>query len=160
MLTKQEKSMKNSKLIWVGFSISLLLYLLTLFFEWDLFERFSSAIQELEDFEFDEVIIPILVFIPFVLTHSFNIKRKARMNEEKEKIYIAMLSSTYHILNNFLNQMQLFKVTAEETPGFDPEVLSHFDTIMNDALKQIEKLSEISNIDESSINDSVSLNGE
>ncbi len=35
-----------------------------------------------------------------------------------------MLSSSHHILNNFIYQMNIFKMTAEETLGFDSEILA------------------------------------
>ncbi|MCK4837816.1 MAG: hypothetical protein KAS94_03380 [Desulfobulbaceae bacterium] len=74
---------------------------------------------------------------------------------EKIKVYKAMIHSTHHILNNFLNQMMIFKLTAEETPGFDYDVLSLYEKIIEDASIQIDALSSITNIDEISIRESV-----
>ena len=51
--------------------------------------------------------------------------------------------------------MQLFKMTAEDTPGFDPDVLSIYDQIIRDASMQIDALGSITNIDESSIHAAV-----
>ncbi len=47
--------------------------------------------------------------------------------------------------------MQLFKLTAEKTPGFPPKVLALYDQIIKDALVQIEALGDITNIDEAAI---------
>ena len=66
-----------------------------------------------------------------------------------------MIESTHHILNNFLNQMMIFKLTAEDTPGFDHNVLSLYEKIIEDASTQIDTLSSITNIDEISIRASV-----
>jgi hypothetical protein len=66
-----------------------------------------------------------------------------------------MVSSTHHILNNFLNQMQLFKLTAQDTPGFDPQILSLYDRIIKDATNQIEALSNIEKVNETTIQESV-----
>lgn len=78
-----------------------------------------------------------------------------KSEREKIKIYKAMIRSTHHILNNFLQQMLIFKLTAEETPGFDRQVLSMYEQIIEDATKQIGALSRISNIDEKSIYESI-----
>jgi hypothetical protein len=67
-----------------------------------------------------------------------------------------MMSAIHHILNNFLNQMQLFKMTAEDTPGFDHEILSLYDQIIDETSTQIGALSSITRINEVSISTSVS----
>lgn len=63
--------------------------------------------------------------------------------------------STHHILNNFLNNMQLFKITAEDTLEFDPDVLSLYDVVIKDTSAQIEALGNITTIEEESIHASV-----
>jgi predicted PurR-regulated permease PerM len=78
-----------------------------------------------------------------------------KSEKEKIKIYKAMIKSTHHILNNFLNQMMIFKLTAEDTPGFDHNVLSLYEKIIEDATTQIDALSSITTIDEISICTSV-----
>ncbi len=55
-------------------------------------------------------------------------------------IYKAMISAIHHVLNNFLNQMQLFKLVAEDTPGFNHEILSLYDDVIDEASGQIEAL--------------------
>ena len=45
--------------------------------------------------------------------------KKIKLENAKLRIYKAMLSSSHHILNNFIYQMDIFKITAEDTPGFD-----------------------------------------
>ncbi len=99
----------------------------------------------------DELLIAVVTFMCFL---SVDIVRKywrQKAELEKVKIFKAMLASTHHILNNFLNQMQLFKLTAEETPNFDQDVLRLYDEIMESATNQIKILSEIDEISESSI---------
>lgn len=66
-----------------------------------------------------------------------------------------MMSSTQHILNNFLNQMQLFKLTAEDTPKFNPEVLALYDEIIDEASMQITALGNVHHIDEIAIQEAV-----
>ncbi len=111
--------------------------------------------RKLETYEFDELIFPFLIFCAFCLAYLQKAKKESEMEKEKSKIYVAMLSSSHHILKNFLNQMMIFKVTAQETPNFDPKVLSYFDSITEEALELLDNLSDITSIDEDSINQSV-----
>ncbi len=78
-----------------------------------------------------------------------------KSEREKIKIYKAMIQSTHHILNNFLHQMTIFKLTAEDTPGFDHKVLSLYEQIIGNATRQIAALSNITDIDEKSIRASI-----
>ncbi|MCH9735141.1 MAG: cell wall metabolism sensor histidine kinase WalK [Actinomycetia bacterium] len=82
-------------------------------------------------------------------------ERDLRIELEKAKVYEAMLSAAHHVLNNFLNKMQLFKLTAENTADFDRDVLSLYDEVINTASEQIEALGSIATIDEKSIGESV-----
>ena len=66
-----------------------------------------------------------------------------------------MMSSTHHVLNNFLNQMQLFKLEAEDTPEFDPEILNLYGQIIEEASLQIDALGSITKVNDISIRSSV-----
>ena len=78
-----------------------------------------------------------------------------KSEEDKIKIYKAMIVSTEHILNNFLNQMLIFKLTAQETPGFNQEVLLMYDKIINNATTQIDALRSITTVDDISIHEAI-----
>lgn len=134
-------------------SASILIY--TLVNDFDLFEQSLVYLHALEIFEIDEFIIPAVILVLCALFDMFRWRKEHKVEREKIKIYKAMMSSTHHVLNNFLNQMQLFKITAEATPDFDPEILGFYDQIMNDASAQIDALGSITKIDEISIHDSV-----
>ena len=147
--------MKKYKLTFAGLVISLITLICSLLAEGDLFEYVVKHLENLEDYQIDEFIIPALIFFVFVV---FDVLRRQKMQTvelEKVKIYQAMLSSAHHVLNNFLNQMQLFKFEAQNTPDFNPEVLNLYDQIMKEASMQIEALGSIDNIDEASILESV-----
>ena len=51
--------------------------------------------------------------------------------------------------------MTIFKLTAEDTPGFDHKVLALYEQIIEDATRQIAALSNITDIDEKSIRASI-----
>lgn len=147
--------MKNYRLTILGLVISVITWIVTIVFELDLFERMHSVLEDVEEYEIDELIIPLLIFSFFTLADSIRRRRYKAVEREKIKIYRAMMASTHHILNNFLNQMQLFKMTADRTPGFSPEVLSLYEQIIKEASSQIESLGNITSISESEIENSI-----
>ena len=147
--------MKQYKLTIVGLGLAFTIASISILFDIDFFEKVMELIESLESFEIDEFIIPLFILLIFSLLDQIRRQNLQKIENEKIKIYEAMMFSTHHILNNFLNNMQLFKMTAEDTPEFDPEVLSLYDLVIKDASTQIEELGNITTIDETSIHASV-----
>jgi len=147
--------MKRYKITVIGFLISGVVLLHSLINKVDLFEKIRRYLSTLEAYEIDEFIIPLFIFLSFALLDL--VKRQIETNAERERIqiYKAMLSSTHHVLNNFLHQMQIFKLTAESTSDFDPDILQLYDQIIRDASEQLDALGSITTIDASSIHNSV-----
>ena len=146
---------KKYKLTFIGLLISTATLMYSLINDLDLFEIFLNNVHKMEAYEIDEFIIPIFIFGLFTLLDMLKWQKEHKIENEKIKIYEAMVASTHHVLNNFLNQMQLFKMTADDTPDFDPSILALYDQIMKDTTEQIDALSSITNIDEKSIHKSV-----
>jgi hypothetical protein len=109
----------------------------------------------MERYEIDEFIIPLFVFLVFTCLDLLKRQKQNKINQEKLSIYKAMLSSSHHVINNFLNQMQIFKITAEDTPEFDPDILKLYEGIIEKASEQIDSLGSITSINEESIFQSV-----
>ncbi len=146
---------KKYRLSLIGFAIATVIFLISVIYDLDFFERFVTSLSIMEAYEIDEFVIPLFIFIVFILFNVFKRKKEYKIKHEKLIIYKAMLSSSHHVLNNFLYQMEIFKMTAEETPGFDADVLKLYDEIIEKASKQINSLATIDTIDEASIVDSV-----
>ena len=70
---------------------------------------------------------------------------------ERTKIYKAMLSSTNHVLNNFLNQLQLFELAAQKSSDFPEETLGMFHRCVADTALQVKELGRIEEINEQEI---------
>ncbi len=147
--------MNNYKLTLVGLVVSIFFYLTTIFLELDLFEQFIAFLSSIDHLELDEIIIPILIFFLFFVIDTRRNSKNVQMENAKLNIYKAMLSSSHHILNNFIYQMDIFKITAEDTPGFDAKVLAFYEDIISNASHQIHSLSSLTTIDEFSIRMSV-----
>ena len=147
--------MKKHILTLIGLAISMILWLSTIIFRIDLFEEVVVALQVFEHWEIDELIIPFFIFMTFVLANQFRLYNLQQVELEKAKVYKAMLFSMHHIMNNFLNQMYIFRATAEEMSEFPHDVLGLYDDIIEDAQSQIETLGNVSEIDEHTIMSSI-----
>ncbi|WP_417503912.1 hypothetical protein [Marinomonas gallaica] len=147
--------MKQYKYTVLGAILAGVVFLLTVLLDVELFEKLIFWLNELEHLEIDELIIPALIFMVFFVIDLVRRSKTNQLNSEKLKIYRAMVASTHHVLNNLLNQMLFVKMKAEDTPGFDPKVLKIYDTIVDDAKSQIEALSNVTEVNEDSITDSV-----
>ena len=147
--------MKNFKWTIFGVASACAVYLITMVFDLELYENMVTALEDLEHYEIDELILPFAVLVIFGIFDMHSRNKAQKLDSEKAKIYKAMLSSTQHILNNFLNQMQLFKLTAQKTPDFDPRILSMYDEIIEGASAQIQALGNITQIDAKVIHESV-----
>ncbi len=147
--------MNKYKLSITGLLVSVIVYLVTRFTKYDLFENFIKALQNFERHEIDEFIIPVVIFMIFLLIELFRKNQHLSVENEKIKIYKAMLRSIHYILNNFLNQMELFLITAQDIEEFPDDILALYEDISKDANAQIEALSNISSINPSSIEMSI-----
>jgi hypothetical protein len=80
---------------------------------------------------------------------------KKRMIQEKQlaalKTYNSMIYATHHILNNLLNQMQLFRITALRSSDFDRDIIRLYDNAIDEAKDLVGRLSRIENITEEDI---------
>lgn len=148
--------MKGFKYTLFGAVISVAVLSVVLLGEIELFERMAAFLHLFEDYQMDEFIIPSFIFLFFVSLDFINHKKQQKIEKEKLKVYKATLNSAHLVINNFLNQMQIFKIAAEDTPNFDPEILKLYDVIIDDAKDQLKALGEIKNIDSKHITDCVS----
>jgi len=86
------------------------------------------------------VVAIIILFGGYIEYHMRRIREKEK---EKIDIYVAMLRSSNHILNNFLNQMQIMKIEAEQCQDFNKDILGAYDIIASEANELIRNLEEI-----------------
>ena len=77
----------------------------------------------------------------------FLIRRETRAVEKKERekqeLFAATVSAMNHILNNFLNQMMIFRTQAEDSADFDEEIIDLYDQVIEEANGKIRDLTEL-----------------
>ncbi len=77
---------------------------------------------------------------------------------EKREIFVATASSTQHVLNNLLNQLQLVFFKADEAHELGDETRELLERSIKEAKEQVARLSSVTNLDEETIRKSVRPN--
>ena len=147
--------LKKYNLTLVGLAVSALTYAIIMVAELEIFEAFVEFVEEFEAIELDEIFIPLGLFLLFAFIDLFHRHRVQRVEIEKQKVYEAMLSSSNHVLNNLINQMQLFRFYAEETEGFPKDALRIYDETIEEASAKIKAMANVTKVDEEEISLSV-----
>ncbi|MET0263558.1 MAG: hypothetical protein ABW223_11710 [Rariglobus sp.] len=70
----------------------------------------------------------------------------ARTHKEKQAVFNKTMEGSYHILLNYLNQMQLVTMEAEQCAGFDRKILQLSRTISHEATTELNKLRDIKTV--------------
>ena len=147
--------MKDHRFTVAGLIIGLTLYLVVIVGGLDLFEALHVWIYRLEAYEVDELIIPAFIVLSFSFYERIRNARRKFAERQQRETFLAAMKSTQHVLNNFLNQMELFRIVAEETPDFDPKALELYEKLITDTTEQIKALGEVTEYDADSIWESV-----
>ncbi|RZS90732.1 hypothetical protein [Aquimarina brevivitae] len=146
--------MNRYRLTIVGSVLAISIYLINNFLEINIFTYVLNFFASLEK-SILELIVLLGIVVLFVSIDYYRNSRESQLEKAKRNIYKAMLCSSHHILNSFLYQMDIFKITAEHTPGFDAKTLAFYEDIVDDTSDKIQSLSNLKSIDEFSIKTSV-----
>lgn len=104
-------------------------------------------------------VIVLLVILFGIYTDSSTKKLLIKEKQlEAASIYNSMIYASQHILNNLLNQMQLFKVEALKSDDFDPEIIKLYDNIIDEAISLVQRLSQVENVTGENIRASIDPN--
>lgn len=99
------------------------------------------------------IITLFILFGAYADKHSIELIRKEK---EKRIIFNATVTSTQHILNNLLNQMQYFKIVAEEAKAFDKDTTELYENTIKEGKELVDKLSSVEELTKENIFSSVS----
>ena len=119
-------------------------------FEEDAFELIPSNFNEL----WMRVLIVVLMICFGVFGDAWS-RRLVAKEDEKRQIFIATVSSTQHILNNLLNQIQVVFLKMDDEYRIDAETREMLKRSLKDAQAQVQRLSAVTKLDEDVIRESV-----
>lgn len=97
----------------------------------------------------------VLLMICFGIFGDAWSRRLVSKEDEKRQIFIATISSTQHILNNLLNQIQVVFLKMDNEHRIDAETREMLKRSLKDAQVQVQKLSAVTKLDEDVIRESV-----
>jgi len=81
--------------------------------------------------------------------------QKVRSEAEKKEMYIELSRAAQFVLNNLLNQMQLFKLAAEDSSDFDRNTLALYDKTTQEASQLITRLASLTELNQQNIRGAV-----
>lgn len=84
-------------------------------------------------------------WLPKIIDHAGLIRDKhnLRVQEERVKVLRATMRTVHDIVNNFLNNLQLFQLEAEDKNALEPESLLLLETIIQDTTTKLKKLGDL-----------------
>jgi hypothetical protein len=129
--------------LWIFLSDSLLAWLIS-----DI--NLLSRIQTMKGW----IYVSITTALLYYLVHCDHQKKLAQEREKRE-IFEATMAAVQHILNNFLNNMLLFKMAAEDSKDFDQDTLKLYDEVIQEAENQIKVLSSTQELTKKQIHQSI-----
>ncbi len=94
------------------------------------------------------VALGIWWWLPKLIEHGELTRKKLEVQEERLKVLRATMRTVHDIVNNFLNNLQLFQLEAEEKNALEPESLALMDSIIRDTTAKLKKLSDLDSIPE------------
>ncbi len=82
-------------------------------------------------------------WLPKLIEHEELTREKLEVQEERLKVFQATMRTVNDIVNNFLNNLQLFRLEAEEKNALEPESLELMDSIIRDTTTKLRKLGDL-----------------
>lgn len=130
-------------IMWILFSDSVLYFLV----------QDQKTLHLIQTFKGSLYVLITTLLIYFLINRDY--RRLIVKEQEKTDIFQATMRAVHHILNNFLNNMILFRFEAENCNEFDKKVLDIYDEVIKSAQTQIESLSSVQELTEEKIKNSV-----
>ena len=97
----------------------------------------------------------VVLMIIFGIYADIQTGKLLAKEQEKREVFIAMVSSTQHILNNLLNQMQVALVDADGVKALDDETRKLLKQALIKGKEQVIQLSSVTELDGVTIRKSI-----
>jgi len=83
-------------------------------------------------------------WLPKIIENATLKRNELNVQKERLKVLHSTVHTVHHIVNNFLNNMQLFVMEIEDTHGLNPESLELMKSLIAETSSKINKLARVS----------------
>lgn len=122
---------------------------------WYIFAEVEFQLLPTDANEFWMRVIIFLLIIAVGVLADNRAARNDAVEKEKREIFDATVSSSQHVVNNLLNQVQVLFLDLDNDNRLSDEGREHLEESIREGKDQIARLSSVTAIDEASIRDSV-----
>ncbi|MDX1302905.1 hypothetical protein [Photobacterium sp.] len=101
-------------------------------------------------------------WLPKIIEHGEITRNKHKLEVQKERVNVlrATMRTVHDIVNNFLNNLQLFQLEAEEKNALDPKSLALMESIIQDTSTKLAKLGDLDSTPEKQVAGGIGINYE
>jgi len=142
---------KKRKFTYIAFVVASIFWVLESLIHHLIFNepQFEIIPSEMNELWMRTVIVVLIIFYGVYV--DFSIEKILHKQLEVAHMYSSITNTSHHILNNLINQMQLFKLEAKRCSDFDKNIIHLYDKEIKEASKLADTLSNISNLPDSKI---------
>lgn len=140
------------KTTYVTALIGILIWLVTYFFNVEVFEHLVALLNKLEQHEADEIALSAFLISIGLVIDLFILKKNREKHITVQKHRLRVLKSTMttvqEIVNNFLDNIQLFRMEAEEKAALDPESVQLIDFAIFEIADKLRRIGDLESVPE------------
>jgi hypothetical protein len=92
-----------------------------------------------------------LIVIAYGIYIDVKRNNSIQSSSREQEIHTSMISAMHHILNNFLNGMELVRLEARTCKDFDPKVMNLYDQSVHEAVDKIKSISKLEELSDDAI---------
>ncbi len=119
---------------------------------------FSEESFEIIPSDFNEIwmrVFIVALILGFGLFADNRANKIEKAEQEKHEVFLATVSSTQHILNNLLNQLQLVFLELDQRHGLEDQTRKLLEQSIREGKEQVDRLSSVTEISGKTITESV-----
>lgn len=125
--------------------LAAILALASVLTHFDLFALLLEVLAQIKRYKMDKLAMPLAVILVGCLIDRMIVrpreKQAAEIQAQRLRVLKATMRSVHHLVNNFLNGLQLFRLDAEDI--LPPESLALFDELVRDTAAQLQVLGDL-----------------
>jgi hypothetical protein len=145
------KILRNHFAICIALLLAAFIFSGIFFFDFDFIDLGLKQILRVENNEMEELVTAfLLVFAGLIIDlrrARRQAKRRSETDEQRLRVLKATMRTVQDLVNNFLNNLQLFRMEAEDGP-LSPESLNLFDDLIYETAEKLKTLGDLESVNE------------